>query len=90
MEDALEVLLFLLVGGGTLVLLALSPVARALAERLRARVRPPTEDQQEAIHQELAFLRRELTELEARMDFTERLLAGDGSPKRLAPPPVEE
>lgn len=89
MEDALEVLLLLLVGGGTLVLLAISPVGRALAERLRARVRPPTDDQA-AIHQELAFLRRELTELEARMDFTERLLAGDGAPKRLAPPPVEE
>lgn len=44
MEDALEVLLFLLVGGGTLVLLAI----------------------------------------------TERLLAGDGAPKRSAPPPVEE
>jgi hypothetical protein len=67
-------------GGGTLFLLSLSPVGKAFAERLR---RHGVAEPDPEILAELDTLRHEMTELQERMDFTERLLAQQREPERL-------
>jgi hypothetical protein len=69
MEGILAVIFIF--GGGTLFLLSVSPVGRALAERIRGRT-PPAEDP--ALLAEVEALRQELAELQERVDFTERIL----------------
>jgi hypothetical protein len=76
-------------GGGTLFLLAISPVGKALADRIRHGAQPlgagGTEPE---VLTELEQLRADVGELQERVDFTERLLAQkqaagelkDGSP----------
>jgi hypothetical protein len=59
-------------GGGTLFLLAISPVGRALADRLRGRVEPAPDPELLA---EVDALRQEVAELHERVDFTERMLS---------------
>lgn len=72
MEDILAIIFIF--GGGTLFLLAVSPVGRALADRIRHGT-PGAVGQDPAVYEELDRLRREVAELQERMDFTERLLA---------------
>ena len=60
-------------GGGTLFLLSISPVGKAIAERIRSQGAVPMQDP-ELLH-EVDALRRDVTELQERVDFTERLLA---------------
>lgn len=68
-------------GGGTAFLLAISPVGRAFADRIRggAIVSDETIRRLETSHQEVLdemdTVRRELAELHERMDFSERVLA---------------
>ena len=58
-------------GGGTLFLLSISPVGKALADRIRGRI--PSRDPE--LLAEVDALRAEVSELHERMDFAERLLA---------------
>jgi hypothetical protein len=58
-------------GGGTLFLLSISPVGRALADRLRGQA-PPVADPE--LLAEVDALRQEVAELHERVDFTERML----------------
>lgn len=63
-------------GGGTLFLLAVSPVGKALADRIRHGTQPlgaggPDPD----VLSELEQLRHDVSELQERVDFAERLLA---------------
>lgn len=67
-------------GGGTLFLLSVSPVGKAFAERLRRHGAPEPDPE---ILAELDVLRHEMSELQERMDFTERLLAQQREPERL-------
>jgi hypothetical protein len=60
-----------LFGGGTLFLLSLSPVGRALADRLRGRVERAQDPELLA---EVDALRSEVAELHERVDFAERVL----------------
>jgi hypothetical protein len=60
-------------GGGTCFALSLSPVGRALADRIRSKGAPPAVDSE--LLAEVDALRQELSELQERVDFTERLLA---------------
>jgi hypothetical protein len=69
MEDILAVILIF--GGGTLFLLSISPVGRALADRLRGNV---TRAQDPELLAEVDALRQEVAELHERVDFTERVL----------------
>jgi hypothetical protein len=62
----------LIFGGGTLFLLAMSPIGRALAERIRGQV-PTSVDPQ--LLADVDALRHDVAELQERVDFTERLLA---------------
>ena len=60
-------------GGGTAFLLAISPIGKAVAERIRAKGAVPMQDPE--ILAEVDALRRDLNELQERVDFTERMLA---------------
>jgi len=60
-----------LFGGGTLFLLSISPVGRALADRLRGRVE---QAQDPELLAEVDALRNEVAELHERVDFAERIL----------------
>ena len=80
-------------GGGSLFLLAISPVGKAIAERIRRQGMPslPDEVKQELeetrseLVDEIGRLRTEVGELAERLDFAERLLAR-GREDRLGPP----
>jgi hypothetical protein len=82
-----------LFGGGTLFLLAISPVGRAVAERIRgsgARALPEDahrelEDFRSEVLGELQQLRTEVSDLSERMDFAERLLAKQREGQRIGP-----
>jgi hypothetical protein len=67
-------------GGGTLFLLAISPVGKALAERLRGRAEPAQDPELLA---EVDALRQEVAELHERVDFTERILLENHDRKEL-------
>lgn len=61
-------------GGGTLFLLSISPVGKALADRLRGRVEPAQDPELLA---EVEALRHEVAELHERVDFAERILSAN-------------
>ncbi len=80
MEDIIAIVL--LFGGGTLFLLSVSPVGRAIADRIKGRgavapadVMRQLEETQSHVLDELDAMRQELAEVQERLDFTERLLA---------------
>ncbi len=60
-------------GGGTCFLLSISPVGKALADRIRSKGAHPVMDPE--LLAEVDALRQEVSELHERVDFTERLLA---------------
>ncbi len=71
MEDILAIILIF--GGGTLTVLAFSPVGRALADRIRGHA--PEAPYDPELIAEVQSLRVDVGELQERVDFTERLLA---------------
>lgn len=70
----------LIFGGGTLFLLSISPVGRALADRLRGRGEPLPDPELVA---EVDALRQEVAELHERVDFAERVLLNSPDRKEL-------
>lgn len=68
-------------GGGTLFLLSISPVGRALAERIKHHGGLPAQDPE--LLAEFDALRAEVSELHERMDFAERLLAQRPEPGKI-------
>lgn len=84
MEGVLAIIFIF--GGGTLFLLAVSPIGKAYAERIRSRTHelaPP--DPQ--VLAELDELRGQISELHERVDFAERLLAERREGQQLPPAP---
>ena len=82
-------------GGGTLFLLAISPVGKAIADRIRRPggaalpedVKLEMDDTRAELQEEMGRLREEVGELAERLDFAERMLAkGRESGGRLPPP----
>jgi DNA-binding ferritin-like protein len=69
-------------GGGTLFLLSVSPVGKAIAERIRHQGAVPVRDTE--LLAEVDALREEVAELHERVDFTERLLANQKDSAKLA------
>jgi hypothetical protein len=67
-------------GGGTLFLLSVSPVGRALAERIRGSAQPAADPELLA---DVEALRHEVAELHERVDFAERLLAQRQEPGKV-------
>jgi len=68
-------------GGGTLFLLAISPVGRALAARIQGKAVTSDEVVQrleaanQAVMDDMEELRQDVAEVHERLDFAERLLA---------------
>ena len=62
-------------GGGTLFLLAISPVGKALADRIRHGRQSLGSGPDPEVLNELESLRQDVTDLQERVDFAERLLA---------------
>ena len=60
-------------GGGSVFLLAMTPIGKAIAERIRAHGAVPMHDPE--LLAEVDALRRDVSELQERVDFAERLLA---------------
>ena len=71
MEGVLAITLIF--GGGTAFLLSISPIGRAIAERIRSKGAVPMQDPQ--LLAEVDALRRDVSELQERVDFAERLLS---------------
>jgi hypothetical protein len=63
----------LIFGGGTAFLLSISPIGRAIAERIRSHGAVPMHDPE--LLAEMDALRRDVSELQERVDFAERLLS---------------
>jgi len=78
------VVVFFVFGGGFWVL---RPVAAAIAKRIAGEHRSPAPDAQErdAMAAELQQLRQDVTELQERVDFAERLLAKQRGAQRIGP-----
>lgn len=70
MEGVLAIIFIF--GGGTLFLLSMSPVGKALAERIRS---SSAQAQDPQLLADVDALRQEVAELHERVDFAERLLA---------------
>jgi hypothetical protein len=65
-----------LFGGGALVGIAYSPIGKAFADRVRhGRVPLPAPEFDAAVYEELDHLRAEMSEVQERLEFAERLLA---------------
>jgi len=65
----------------------LRPVAAAIAKRIAGEHRSPVPDppQRDAIAAEVEQLRQEMTEMQERLDFAERLLAKQRGAERIGP-----
>ena len=86
MEDVLAVALIF--GGGAIFLFAISPIGRAIADRIRGHGGAGRGDPraQAAVLDDVQQLHQEVAELAERVDFMERLLAKSRDADRLAPP----
>ena len=80
----------MLFGGGTVFLLAISPVGKALAARISGR-KPVDDDATEELKalrgevEEMRHMPEQLSELGERVDFLERLVAKQREAERLPP-----
>jgi hypothetical protein len=70
MEDIIAIIMF--GGGGAMFLLAISPVGRAIADRIR---RAAPADIEAELYAEMDGLRADVSDLQERLDFAERLLS---------------
>jgi len=83
----------LLFGGGTLFLLAISPVGKALAARIHGRKTAIGDDDEAAAEikelrhevDEMRHVNEQMSELGERVDFLERLVAKQREAERLPP-----
>ena len=65
-----------LFGGGSLVAISFSPIGKALADRVRHGKSPLLAPQLDAaVYEELDHLRADVSEVQERLDFAERLLS---------------
>ena len=91
MEDVLALFIpIVAVGGFFLWMISLSPVGKALADRMRhgpvPREGAGTTAEQAELVESVEQLRREVAELAERVDFTERLLGQQKVGEQLAKP----
>ena len=79
MEDIIAIIMF--GGGGAMFLLAMSPVGRAIADRIR---RSAPADIEAEVYAEMDGLRADVSDLQERLDFAERLLSEQREPGQIA------
>jgi hypothetical protein len=77
------------IGGFFAWMISISPVGKAYAERVRGQHRGGSDEDHEELLQALDDLRRDVSQLAERVDFTERMLAKRADAERLAPPARE-
>ncbi|HWA14893.1 MAG TPA: hypothetical protein VG817_00570 [Gemmatimonadales bacterium] len=80
LEDILAIIFLL--GGGTIAAVSFSSIGRAIADRIRGRSNEPDP----LVLEELERLRLEMSEMQERLDFAERLIAQHKDPSRLGEP----
>jgi len=92
-EDILAIIMIF--GGGSAFLLAISPVGRAIADRIRTGGHVTNQESVERLHEtqqamleDLEAVRQEMGEVQERLDFTERLLAQHREAGRLPGEPA--
>lgn len=73
--------IILIFGGGAAAILAYSPVGKAIGDRIRGG--SPHAGPDPDVLNELESLRNDMTELQERVDFAERLLAQQREPGRI-------
>ncbi|HEX7919264.1 MAG TPA: hypothetical protein VF454_07685 [Gemmatimonadales bacterium] len=73
----------LIFGGGAAIAISFSPIGKAIAERIRGHALQGEADP--AMLAEMDEMRTQLSELQERVDFTERLLAKDREARPLGP-----
>lgn len=80
----------MLIGG--FVIFARSDIGKALAHRLSgsAAAQPELVNELEALRREVDGLRGELSEVQERLDFTERLIAQQHNVERVGPGPARD
>jgi hypothetical protein len=87
MEDILAIVFIF--GGGSLFLLAISPVGRAIADRIRGVTPEGTPREMDArlhaVLDEVEQVRAELIDVQERLDFLERVLARQREAGQLPP-----
>lgn len=81
MEDILAIVLIF--GGGTAIAISFSPIGKAIAERIRGQM--PHAESDPALLADMDEMREQMSELQERVDFTERLLAKDREARVLEP-----
>lgn len=93
-ELLVEHILSAIITGATIVLVAFSPIGRALGHRImhgKTPLKPETDDARvETVGEEVVALRTQLEEMQERMDFAERMLAQARDRGALGPGPREQ
>jgi len=83
-EDILAIVFIF--GGMAVVGLSFSPLGRAVADRLRhGKVPVAAPEVDPALYEELDHMRAEISEMQERLDFAERLLAKPGAADDVRP-----
>jgi hypothetical protein len=67
--------IILIFGGMAATGIAYSPIGKALGDRIRYGKAPLNNEPDPALYEELDHMRTEISELQERLDFAERLLA---------------
>jgi len=88
MEGVLALMIpIVAVGGFFAWMIALSPVGKAYADKVRGKTgQPGPSGDQDEVLETIDQLRREVAELAERVDFTERLIGQQRVGERLSPP----
>ena len=81
MEDVFAVLFIF--GGASAIGFSFTPMGRAIADRIRHGAVPPAIEPDPAVYEELEHIRQDVSELQERVDFAERLLADRAAPREL-------
>ena len=83
MEDVFAVLFIF--GGASAIGFSFTPMGRAIADRIRHGAVPPAIEPDPAVYEELELehIRQDVSELQERVDFAERLLADRAAPREL-------
>ena len=70
-------------GGAAAIGFSFTPMGRAIADRIRHGAVPSAGMPDPAVYEELVHIRQEMSELQERVDFAERLLADRTAPREI-------
>lgn len=70
-------------GGAAAIGFSFTPMGRAIADRIRHGAVPSAGMPDPVVYEELEHIRQEMSELQERVDFAERLLADRAAPREI-------